>query len=96
MITAQQAKANAINYEVNVYRDTEAKVDELLETMSKSIEFHSKSGFDCIEFTPYAKSRFTSIRTMELASEIFERKFKDFGYEIILNSWENNSLKIQW
>ena len=96
MISAEQARANVINHEIHIYRETEEKVNELIDAMSKSIEFHSENGIDSIEFTPYDHSRFSSSHTLQLASEMLARQFKDNGYTIVNNSWEHNSFIIQW
>lgn len=58
MITASEARNNVIQHEVEEYKKVGDKVMELIETMSKSIEFHSKSGIDHLDFSPFDKSRF--------------------------------------
>ena len=96
MIKASEAKANVINYEIALYNKVKVITDELLETMSKSIEFHSKNGLDSADFMPYGRSQFSTDKTMQIASKIFEKAFKDNGFKIIRNDWANNTLKISW
>lgn len=96
MITANEARANVMQYNLTVYEQVKIVADELLETMSKSIAFHSKSGFDYADFVPYGRSQFTSEKAMQIASTIFERAFKDNGFKVIENDWARNVLKIKW
>lgn len=96
MINATEARTNVINFEMEQYNNAKAIADEILDTMSQSIEFHSKNGLDTLEFAPYDRSRFTSYSWLQTASDIFEKVLKENGYEIIKNDWINNSLKIKW
>lgn len=96
MITASEAKANKINFEIEQYNKIKMIADEILETIGKSIEFHSKNGFDSAEFVPYDKSRFVSYQALQTASEIFEKVLKENGFEIVKNDWTNNILKVTW
>ena len=96
MITANEARQNVIRHEVEEYQKVAEKVTEIIDTMSKSIEFHSKNGFDHLDFCPYNKSRFSSCHELEIASKIFEQMFKDNGYKVTRNSWSDNIFTIQW
>ena len=96
MITANEARNNVTRYEIEEYQKVAAKVTELIDTMSKSIEFHSKSGIDHLDFAPFDKSRFPSYRELEIASKIFGQMFKDNGYKVTRNSWSDNVFTIQW
>ena len=96
MITANEARNNIIRHEMEEYQSVAAKVTELIDTMSKSIEFHSKSGIDHLDFMPFDKSRFPSCRELEIASQIFGQMFKDNGYKVTRNSWSDNIFTIWW
>ena len=96
MISAKEARQNVISKIAADYRAVEKEVTDFLDEMSTSIQFHSRNGFTEIEFTPYADSRFPSIRYKELAKEIFDRILKQNGYTIAVNNIEINILKIQW
>lgn len=96
MITASEAKANKIHFEIEQYNKVKQIADEILETISQGIEFHSNNGFDSAEFVPYDRSRFASYQSLQTASEIFEQVLKDNGFKIIKNDWTNNILKVQW
>ena len=96
MIKASEAKANVINYELSQYNKVKVTADGILEAMSKSIEFHSKHGFNSAEFMPYGRSRFSDEKALKIASEIFEKVFNDNGFEIVKNDWSNNILKVTW
>jgi hypothetical protein len=96
MIKASEARTNTNNFEIEQYNKIKQVADEVLETIGKSIEFHSKNGFEVAEFVPYDRSRFTSYHSLQVASEIFERVLKDNGYEIVKNDWTNNVLKVKW
>lgn len=96
MITANEARNNVTRLEIKEYQKVAAKVTELIDTMSKSIEFHSKNGIDHLDFYPFEKSHFPSHRELEIASQIFGQTFKDNGYKVTRNSWGNNILTIQW
>jgi len=96
MITASEARNNVTRYEEEEYQKVAAKVPELINAMSKSIEFHSKSGVDHLDFYPFDKSRFSSYRELEIASQIFEQMFKDNEYKVTRNSWSDNILTVQW
>ena len=71
MIRATEAQANVINYESVILTDIQNKVDELADVMSRSIEFHSKNGYTSANFCPYEKSRFTDIKALEYAQDLF-------------------------
>ena len=96
MIKATEAQANVINYETTIRADIQNKVNELAEVMSKSIVFHSKNGFTSANFCPYEKSRFTSIKALEYAQELFNKLFEDAGYTIVENHYSKNSLIVKW
>ena len=96
MIKASEAQANVINYKVMQYNKVKEVADEILETMSKSIEYHSRNGFNSADFMPYGKSQFPCEQALQTASEIFEKVFMSNGYEIVKNDWQNNILKIKW
>lgn len=96
MINAQEAKQNRANYEIGIHIAVSENVNELINTMSASIEFHSKNGFDSLEFCPYDKSRFPSHQALKIAETIFAEILTSNGYEIIHNDAFNNSLKIRW
>lgn len=96
MISAETARHNVNQYEIEIYQQTETKVLELIDTMSKSIEYHSRNGFDCLNFAPYEKTRFTSDHVMNIAHEIFRKIFEANGYKIICNDVAKNILKVQW
>lgn len=96
MIKASEARINVINYENALYRQVAIKVNEVLETVSRSIEFHSQNGINTLEFMPYEISRFSSWHNMEIAKEVFEKILKENGYTIILNNPNDNILKITW
>jgi len=96
MINATEARANAINYEAAILADIEAKVNELTEMMSKSIEFHSKNGYTQATFCPYEKSRFTTVKALEYAQQLFTKTFEDAGFTVLENHYGKNTLKIEW
>lgn len=96
MIKATEAQANVINYEAIVRADTKSKVNELAEIMSKSIIFHSRKGFTSANFCPYEKSRFTTIKALEYAQELFAELFENAGYTVVENHYGKNSLIIKW
>lgn len=96
MIKASEAKANKIHFEIEQYNKVKQIADEILETIGKGIEFHSKNGFDSAEFVPYDRSRFVSYQSLQTASEIFETVLKENGFEIVRNDWTNNILKVAW
>lgn len=96
MIRASEAKANVTAYESHRFHAVEMKVNELLETMSKSIEYHSKNGITKLEFMPYENSRFPSYDEKEIASRIFLSIFQNNGYSVARNSWSDNILEIRW
>lgn len=96
MIKANEAKKNVNEYQEKVFLETQEKVNEFVELMSESIEFHSKNGFDEITFTPYDFSRFSSVDMMEMASSIFQAILMTNGYEIVTNNWQKNILKVRW
>ena len=96
MIKAEEARANINFYRAEEYRKVQEKVIPVIETISESIVFHSKNGFDHLDFTPYSRSHFPSNRELMIASEIFDRILKENGYKITLNNWNDNILKIQW
>lgn len=96
MIKATEAQANVINYEAAIREDIQNKVNELAEVMSKSIAFHSKNGFTSANFCPYEKSRFTNIKALEYAQELFNKLFEDAGYTIVENNYGKNSLIVKW
>jgi len=96
MIKASEARDNIKKFEIEQYNKIKTMVEEALEVISTEIEFHSKNGLNTAEFVPYDASRFPSYRSVQIASEIFERILKDNGYEIITNDRANNILKIKW
>lgn len=96
MIKASEAKANKIHFEIEQYNKVKQVADEILETISNGIEFHSKNGFDSAEFVPYDRSRFVSDQSLQTASEIFETVLKENGFKIVRNDWTNNILKVAW
>ena len=96
MITATEARNNVINHELEEYNRVANKIPELLNAMSKSIEFHSQNGITHIDFCPYDKSRFPSYQELEIASQILAKTFKDNGYKVTRNSWGANVLTVQW
>lgn len=96
MISAESAKANVITFQTQFIAKVQTVVDESLEAMGKSIEFHSKSGLTTAEFCPYASSRFPCDKAKEEAQKMFDKTFKEYGYTILVNSIEKNILKIQW
>lgn len=96
MISAQEARQNLINYEANIYTKVENQVKELLDTISKSIAYHSQNGIDSLDFCPYDRSRFSSHKELTIAQEIFSKILTSNGYEISHNDAFNNSLKIRW
>jgi len=96
MISATEARANVIFHEHEIFNNVAIIADELLDTMSNSIEFHSQNGYESAEFMPYRDSRFSTDYMMKTASEIFEKVFKENGYTVVVNDWQNNRLKIAW
>ena len=96
MISANEARANVAAHEQAILNNVAIIADELLDTMSNSIQFHSQNGFESAEFMPYRDSRFTSEYMQRIASEIFEKEFIDNGYTVVRNDWVNNYLKITW
>lgn len=96
MINASEARANVTRHETELYNNIKAIVDEILETMSRSIEFHSQNGIEYADFMPYRDSRFSSEYSCRIASEIFEKEFIDNGYTVVRNDWVNNCLKVTW
>lgn len=96
MIKATEAQANVINYEASINEEIKKKVDELVEIMSKSIEYHSKNGFTHANFCPYEKSRFLNVKALETAQEMFKKIFEDAGYTVIENNYGKNSLIVEW
>ena len=96
MIKATEAQANVLNYEFAIRVEVRDKVNELINVMSKSIEFHSKNGLTGAQFCPYDKSRFPTIKALEYAQELFQTIFEDAGYTVVENRYDKNSLKIKW
>lgn len=96
MIKAAEARANVISYETAINADITHKVDELLDIMDKSIQFHSQNGYTSLTFTPYDKSRFSTVYALEYAQELFTQRFEDAGYTILENHYGKNNLKIEW
>lgn len=96
MINAKEAKKNVYNYQEKQFLETEKTVNEIIEVMSDSIEYHSKNGFSEISFCPYNESRFSSDEMKDIASSIFQAILISNGYEIITNNWRTNVLKIRW
>lgn len=96
MINANEAKANVINYVAAQNAILEEKISSLLDTMSKSIDYHSKHGFSSLQFCPYEKSRFTSEQSLKYAQARFKEIFEKEGYTIIKNNYEENMLHIAW
>ena len=96
MIKATEAQANVINYEAAIRTDILTKVNELIDVMSRSIEFHSKNGYTSANFCPYEKSRFTNVKALEYAQELFQKIFEEAGYTIVENNYGKNSLIVKW
>lgn len=96
MFKASEAKKNVADYREKLFFKTEKIVNEFIEGMSESIEFHSKNGFNEIIFTPYSISRFHSETMMEMACTLFRTILKANGYEIVTNDWQKNILKVRW
>ena len=96
MISANEARANVAAHEQAILNNVAIIADELLDTMSNSIEFHSQNGFESAEFMPYRDSRFSSEYMQRVASEIFEQVFTENGYKVVRNDWVNNALKVTW
>ena len=96
MISAKDAHNNQMNYFEELREQVESRVLTLVEEMSASIEFHSRNGFDHLEFMPYSVSLFPSLRETRLAADILARIFSENGYDILVNDYNNNSLKIHW
>lgn len=96
MIKAETARANIINYEAEFDAKVKEQVLIVLEEMSASIEYHSKTGIDMIEFTPYNKSRFSSFCALERATIYFDSILKENGYEVVVNDCVKNILKVRW
>lgn len=96
MISAKTAKENVLTREAATLSAIQNIVDEILESMSKSIEYYSNCGLSRIEFAPYNNSRFSNDYAKEQAYKMFEKTFKDNGYIILLNDIRQNCLKIQW
>ena len=96
MITAREAKINVINHESVLYNKYRSVAEELLEEMNISIEFHSKNGFETIEFEPYDTFRFHTDHAKKIASDVFEKTLKENGFTIEKNNWSTNILKISW
>lgn len=96
MIKATEAQANVINYETAIREDIKRKVDEMAEIMSKSIKYHSQNGFTSATFMPYEKSRFTNIKALEYAQELFQKIFEDAGYQVLENNYGKNNITIKW
>lgn len=61
MLQAIKARANVANYEAATNANIAHKVDELLDIMDKSIQFHSQNSFSSLTFIPYDKSHFSSV-----------------------------------
>jgi hypothetical protein len=96
MIRAAEARANVNNYENEQYNKVKVVVYQILEGISKGVEFHSKTGLTEAEFVPFDRSQFNGYRELQLAQEIFESVLVNHGYKIIRNDWINNILKFSW
>lgn len=96
MINAATAAQNVRNYEIERYNKIKELCNAALNEMDASIEYHSRNGFDSLDFTPYQRSRFTNDYAMQTAHDIFEKVFKENGYTIEHNDISLNSLKIKW
>ena len=96
MINANEAKANVINYEAALLAALDEKINELVDIMGRSIEYHSKNGFTSIQFCPYEKSRFTNVRALEYAQKRFTEIFEEAGYTVVENHYGKNIIKIEW
>lgn len=96
MITAETARTNVINYKEAQDREMKEITNEILDRMSKTIELHSKNGYESAEFMPFRDSRFSNDYMQETASKIFAETFKENGYRILFNDWKNNRLVISW
>ena len=85
-----------MDYNVKFYNAVEITTNEVLESMSKAIEFSSKSGLSSATFMPYTNSRYPCDRAKEIAKTIFEKVFKENGYTISENEISYNVLTIRW
>lgn len=96
MITASKARTNVTKYEQAEYIRISTKLSEVIDVMSKSIEFHSQNGMSQLTFYPYDKSRFPSSHELTIASNMLETRFKNHGYKIIHNNYSENIFTIKW
>ena len=96
MINAETAAKNVMDYNVKFYSAVEATTNEVLESMSKAIEFCSKGGLKSATFMPYTNSRYSNDRAKQIAKTIFEKVFKENGYTISENEISYNVLTIEW
>ena len=96
MIRANEAKKIVSEYQEKLFFETEKKVNDFSELMSKNIELYSEKGVNELAFKPYEISRFPSKTMMEMASLIFQVILISNGYEIVINDWQKNILKIRW
>ena len=96
MINATVAAQNVINFKVEHHRYIKTIVDELLNEISMSIEFHSKQGFTHLMFVPYTNARFPSHDDKVTASELFEKALIENGFTVTRNDISQNILAIDW
>ena len=96
MINATEARTNVINYEAAILAELDATIAELVDMMSKSIEFHSKNGYTSAAFCPFGQSRFTNVQALEYAQNKLEKIFEEAGYNVIENHYGKNTFKVEW
>lgn len=96
MISAQQAKANTDKFIDEEKQKIYIQVDKLLDTISASIEYHSKNGFFSLDFMPYDKSLFPTEISRAIAQKTFNDRLRLAGYQIVINNPDSNVLRIQW
>ena len=96
MITAEQARQNVYQKEIEDYKKTEIKVYDLLDELNETIILYSKNGFSTVTITPYTDENFPTIQRKEIASRIFVKVLEANGYTVDTNNWQDNILKIHW
>lgn len=96
MITAIEARINVTNYETIILANVEKTVSEIIDIISRSIEFHSKNGYTHLIFTPYEKSRFSTVKELEYAQKLFRKILEEAGYTVLENNYGRNILNVSW
>lgn len=96
MFTAAEAKKNVYEYNYKISMEIEKACTEIIDSISVSVEFHSKCGITELAFAPYTKSRFPSSFHMDGASRFLSSTLKQNGYKILMNEPPKNILKIGW